>query len=263
MINILISEAKFAETHLNMQEAAKKFYSSLDNRDINSVLCARSTNNQQNKSTRSIVMKKIKLGTLHGWARSIVQGWVRKVCILTLGGVLLTSTAMAADGSAGMSQYEFIRWMVQLSDETPLFGVNATSADYVQWARDRGMNPTGGWNAESSLTPEVLAQVLVQFFNINPKKQGTDYLRILEREGIVIPTGPIVARSDFVGIIDEFGMQARTAKMAKKKKTVLCPPKTPGKPPKLKSKCSPPKTKPKPPKVKAKKSTPKPPKPRK
>jgi hypothetical protein len=206
-------------------------------------------------------MKKFKIGTLKGWAGRIIQGWVMKLGVLTLGGTLLFSsigTAATVDGTRAMTQGEYMQWLLQLGGHSQL-PLGATAAEYVQTMRDMGISPTSGWDYNGVLTRDVLAQTLVQFFNINTKKQNTDYAALLEREAITLPEGTAITRVAFVNLVDEFGFQSRIGLVAKKKKTVLCPAKTPGKPPRLKSKCSPPKSKPKPPKPPSKPKPPKPP----
>jgi len=206
-------------------------------------------------------MKKFKIGTLKGWAGRIIHGWAMKLGVLTLGGALLlssigTTSAATVDGTRAMTQGEYMQWLLQLGGRSQL-PLGATSAEYVQTMRDMGVSPTGGWDYNGILTRDVLAQTLVQFFNITVKKQNTDFAALLEREAITLPDSQVISRVSFVNLVDEFGFQSRIGLKHKKKKTILCPPKTPGKPPKLKSKCSPPKSKPKPPKPPSK---PKPPK---
>jgi hypothetical protein len=119
----------------------------------------------------------------------------------------------AASGQA-MTQLEFIKWMVQLTGATDQFKPDSTAGDYVQWARDNGMSPSGGWKASDGLTREVLAMALVQFLNINPKKMGGDYFRILEREGVIIPDDALVTRTGFVSLVDQFGFQSLSIKLS-------------------------------------------------
>lgn len=194
-------------------------------------------------------MKIIKQGNLQGRAASVVQGCVVKLGGLLLGGALLLAlaapTPVKADAGAAMTQLQYIKWLVQITDSGSQFSVNSTAADYVQWARDNGMNPKDGWQPTALLTREVLAMTLGQLYGIKAKKEA-DYIRALEREGVTIPTEPTVTQAAFVGVVDEFGFPTLAGKKAKKKKTILCPPKKPGQAPKLKSKCTPPKDKGKP-----------------
>jgi hypothetical protein len=104
--------------------------------------------------------------------------------------------------SASMTQLEFLQYMVQLSGES--LGNNATPGDYATWARGKGMNPSGGWQLNAKLTRDVLAQALVQFLGLNPRKGGADYAGILAREGIILPNASDIKRVDFAAFIDGF-----------------------------------------------------------
>lgn len=189
-------------------------------------------------------MKTFRQGNRHGNVRCVIQRWAVKLGGLALGGALLLGvmgpTPANADATKAMTQLEYIKWLVQLSDASSQFSANSTAADYVQWARDNGMNPKDGWKPTATLSRDILAMTLAQFYGIQAKKD-TDYARVLEREGIILPTESVVSRAGFVSVIDEFGFQTISAKKAKKNKTVLCPAKHPWQAPKLKSKCTPPK----------------------
>src|SRR5215510_3421630 len=155
-----------------------------------------------------------------------------RIGVLTLGGTLLLSSigsvsgAAAVDGTRAMTQGEYMQWLLQLGGYSQL-PLGATPSDYLQTMRDMGISPSGGWDYNGVLTRDVLAQTLVQFFNINTKKQNTDYAALLEREAITLPDSQVISRVNFVNLVDEFGFQSRIGLVAKKKKTVLCPAKTP------------------------------------
>jgi|GEM_PF-3226147 hypothetical protein len=207
-----------------------------------------------------------KQGNLQGRAKGLWQGWMVKLGGLVLGGVLcavlITPTAAKADATAPLTQLEYIRWLVQLAGATSQFSANSTAADYIQWARDHGMNPKGGWNPTAPLTRDVLVQTLGQFLGIVGPKSSSEWVRALEREGIVLPSeDPVVTRATFANVVDEFGFQTIVGRKARRTKTVLCPSLTPGKPPVIKSKCEPPQQ-PAPPKPPVVDDTPEPPKPR-
>ena len=135
--------------------------------------------------------------------------------------------AMAAVGMAGflafqtpaakaITQLEFLQWMVQLSGDNAQFSADSSSADYTQWARNKGMDPTGGWQPTAVLNAEQLAQALVQMYGLNPRKDGGNYFRILEREGIEISQhSGEVTRSALAGLVDEFGFQNRQSTIAR------------------------------------------------
>jgi hypothetical protein len=140
--------------------------------------------------------------------RNVIQKAIIAVC---MAGFLTVFTPAAK----AISQLEFLQWMVQLTGDNVQFNAASTPADYSQWAMSKGMNPTGGWQPSSALTPEQLAQVLVQLYGLNPRKFGGDYFRILEREGITIDrSSGEVTRAALAGLVDEFGFQSRTAIIA-------------------------------------------------
>lgn len=140
--------------------------------------------------------------------RNVIQKAMIAVC---MAGFLTVFTPAAK----AISQLEFLQWMVQLTGDNVQFTAASTPADYSQWALSKGMNPTGGWQPSSALTPDQLAQVLVQLYGLNPRKFGGDYFRILEREGITIDrSSGEVTRAALAGLVDEFGFQSRTAIIA-------------------------------------------------
>jgi hypothetical protein len=124
-----------------------------------------------------------------------VQGLVEKLTLTILGiafaFVLLAPISVKAAGA--ITQLEYIQWLVQVTGETSQFSVASGSADYVQWAQSKGMTPAGGWRATTKLTREVLAQTLVQLFNLSSQKTS-DYERILQREGINLPEATEIDR---------------------------------------------------------------------
>lgn len=129
--------------------------------------------------------------------------------IAVLGAAALFLLALAAPPPASaattpITQLEYLQWMTQLCGEN--MGSTSIAADYINWARAKGMNPTGGWQPGSILTKEVLSQTLVQLLKVNGRKVGQDYARILERTyGIVLPTSSQITRTDFVSLIDDLG----------------------------------------------------------
>ena len=152
-------------------------------------------------------MKNAVLQGLHGFAAFINQGRTLKYGILAIIAAGFLSIAPAAKA---ITQLEFLQWMVQLSGDNSMFSAGSTAADYVTWARAKGMNPTGGWNPTAALTPEQLAQSLVQLYGLNPRKFGGDYFRILEREGIIVDRSAAeVSRAALAALVDEFGFQSR------------------------------------------------------
>ena len=147
-------------------------------------------------------MKRIRSVLTKGFAGT-AQGIKRLAIGVAATGLLLTLAPVSARAES-VTQLEALKWLVQLSGESSQFSANATAADFVQWARVKGMAPAGGWQPGTALSSEALAQILVQYFRIAPSKRASDYIRILEREGIIIPTSDEISRSQLVAI---FGRQ--------------------------------------------------------
>jgi hypothetical protein len=146
-------------------------------------------------------MKKVK-----GSSGGVVgHGWINRWTSYVLTGVLFVSGAAAIThaGETAMTQQQYLQSMASIcGDSLP---PSATHADLIAWARGKGMNPAAGWNLQTNLTKEVMAQTLVQLLNF-PRGSGktdADAVRILERQGIVIPTtdGQVTARN-FKRVID-------------------------------------------------------------
>jgi hypothetical protein len=146
---------------------------------------------------------------LQGCIGKLNQGWGKKALVALLG-VLMSvaamspSSARAAASTGAISQLEFLQWMVQLVGDKNQFSANSKAEDYVNWAKVKGMTPASGWQPGAKLSREALAQVLVQLFNLNPKKYGGDYVRILAREGIELPSEAEISRKGLVGLVSEF-----------------------------------------------------------
>ncbi|MEY2409015.1 MAG: hypothetical protein QOF48_1685 [Verrucomicrobiota bacterium] len=159
-------------------------------------------------------MRHLNQKMLHGWIAAVSIGRTIKFAIVALG--MAGFLSVLAPSAKAITQLEFLQWMVQLSGDNAQFSATSSSADYAQWARNKGMNPTGGWLPTAVLTPEQLAQALVQLYGLNPHKFGGNYFRILEREGIVVSQGAAeVSRAALAGLIDEFGFQNRQAVIAR------------------------------------------------
>ncbi len=149
-------------------------------------------------------MKIIRRSLPQGDAGSVAQRCAKKLALLVLGIVaalaLLGPSRAAADQSTPITQLGFLKIMVQVSGDTPNFNANSTAADYVQWARGKGVNVTLQPNAP--LSRALLSQALVQLLQINPNKFG----------GItVISTGgsaddPTVTSQDLLAMLDQNGL---------------------------------------------------------
>ena len=157
---------------------------------------------------------------------------------LVLGYVLclgfLAAPQRAQAWTQAMTQRDYIKWMVQLTGDNRLFDSSSTDADYIQWANKQSMAPLSsqtGWKLGAPLTQAVLAETLVQFFNLGQPKTGSDYVRLLLREGIVLPNMTKISREAFAGLVDDYGFNSRTWSTASCNLSPIKPPPKPPKPP--------------------------------
>jgi hypothetical protein len=133
----------------------------------------------------------------------IGNGWLNRWAVYALGIALFVSPAGSiASAQTALTQQQYLQSMANLcGDALP---ASATGADFIKWAQGKGMNPTAGWNLKAKLTKEVMAQTLVQLLDLPPGKGNSDALRILEREGISIPTsGGYVTAKNFMRVIND------------------------------------------------------------
>ena len=159
-------------------------------------------------------MRQLSQKMLNGWIAAVKKGKAIKFAIVALG--VAGSLSFLTPAANAITQLEFLQWMVQLSGDNAQFSVDSAPADYAQWARNKGMNPTGNWQPTAALTPEQLAQALVQLYGLSSHKSGGNYFRILEREGITInQSSSEVTRGELAGLIDEFGFQNRQSSIAR------------------------------------------------
>src|SRR5260370_36735908 len=87
-------------------------------------------------------MKKIRISLPQRDAGSMAQSCAKKPGLLVLAiiaALALGPTRAAADQSSPVSQLQFLQVLVQMSGDTPKFSASSTAADYVQWARNKGM----------------------------------------------------------------------------------------------------------------------------
>src|SRR5438552_3797524 len=118
-------------------------------------------------------MKNVVQKSVQGWAGNQVQGWALRLGVLAVGAacsvaVLVPATASAS--SSSVSELKFLQTLAQLTGESGQFSAGSTPGDYVQWARNRGVEPSGGWKPGAGLSSDVLAQSLVQLYGLNPRK---------------------------------------------------------------------------------------------
>jgi hypothetical protein len=129
-------------------------------------------------------------------------------------GLLLMLLGPVSAQAESMTQVECLQWLVQVTGESAQFSATSTAADLIQWARVKGMNPSGGWQPNATLTRETLAQILVQLLGLNPKKMSGDYARLLAREGIELPSDDDISRTDLVDVFGELTFKNRLTAIA-------------------------------------------------
>lgn len=106
-----------------------------------------------------------------------------------------------------VTELDFIKWLVNLTGDTPLFDTYSTVGDYVYWARKYKMTPKGGWHPDAYLTQSRFAELLVDFYRLKPK--GSSDIETLEREGITVPDMPIITWDGLISVVDDYGFQSR------------------------------------------------------
>lgn len=168
-------------------------------------------------------MKIIKTGTLRNWAGSAVHGLKACACGFALAAVASATLPAQAGSGTPLTQIEYIRLIAQVNGASAQFSASSTVADYVQWARDNGMNPARGWQPGAALTSDVLAQTLGQFLQLNSTKGGADMIRELQAAGVAVPTGAVVTRADFASMVDSYGMQTATGRRTVSVKSLPAP----------------------------------------
>src|SRR5689334_5321241 len=105
--------------------------------------------------------------------QSLVQarGWAARIGILvvvTIGCLGIFSPSGAS--AAAVSQLSYLQTLVQLTGEGSQLPEGSTGADYIRWARQKGM--VNDWNGKAKLSSDVLARSLVLLFRLNPSKYG-------------------------------------------------------------------------------------------
>src|SRR2546425_4527430 len=151
-------------------------------------------------------MKNVEKCSVQGSFQKIRHGLAKEATIFTMGAAFLlaplAATTAKAEGQP-VTQLQFLQWVAQVSGASKQFSNRAGAADYVNWAKSVGINPSGGWQPAANLTKNILAQTLVQTLNLNPNKFGGDYSRILAREGIDLSgVTDDVSKDNLVSIMD-------------------------------------------------------------
>src|ERR1043166_1974131 len=147
-------------------------------------------------------MKNVVQKSLQGWAGCQIQGWAIRIGVLALGAACSALVLSPSSVSAGsVSQLKYLQTLAQLTGESGQFSASSKAADYVQWARNQGIEPTGGWPPGSSLSSDALAQSLVQLYGLNARKYGGDYYRTLERAGIHVDPSAAISSESLAALV--------------------------------------------------------------
>jgi hypothetical protein len=154
-----------------------------------------------------------------GWAGKQVRGWAFRFGVFATGAVCCLSTASAA--SSSVTHLKYLQTLVQLCGESAQFTASSKAADYIQWAKNK--NISVNWNAKATLSSSDVAQSLVQLYGLNPRKYGGDYVRILEREGIVIEPSAAVSNETLASLVDNPQVIAKSFQVAASSTTPVKP----------------------------------------
>ena len=144
--------------------------------------------------------------SLQGWAGSQVQGWAIRIGVMAVGVacyVAVLSPTTASAGSSSVSQLKYLQTLAQLTGESGQFSASSKAADYVQWAKNKGIEPVGGWQPAARLSSDALAQSLVQLLGLNARRYEGDYYRTLLRQGISIEKSASVSGEALATLISD------------------------------------------------------------
>ena len=151
------------------------------------------------------------VASFQGWNKC-VQGWFVRIGVLCVGAACLFGP-LSANAASKITQAEFLGWLASVSGEAD--GAGTGVSDLITWATSKGLAPDGGWQPNKVLTKQVLAQTLVQLFNLNPKAYKGDFERNLLRQGIVLPEEDELSRLALIQTVDQFGFQSKTYVMSR------------------------------------------------
>ena len=129
------------------------------------------------------------------------------VCALSFG----LQAALAESATTGVTQGEYLQWLVQARGDRSTLPESATSADYVNWARQHGIEPHGGWQPNAPLSRDAFAQTLGQLYGV---PAGSDPVRSLQKEGVAIPDEQL-SRATVLKTVGDFGFASKTAQLAR------------------------------------------------
>ncbi len=117
--------------------------------------------------------------------------------------VAVLSPTTASAGSSAVSQLKYLQTLAQLTGESGQFSASSKAADYVQWAKNKGIEPVGGWRPAARLNSDVLAQSLVQLLGLNARQYEGDYYKPLLRGGVLIEKSESVSAETLATLISD------------------------------------------------------------
>jgi len=154
----------------------------------------------------------------HGCVGNKIQGWIGQWGIAAVGVAFLTAALLPVSSSAApatpVTQLQYIQSMVQALGDAGQFNAGSPAADYIQWAKNKGMQPSAGWSAGATMTAESVALTWVQLLGLNPNKYGRDYFRNLDSAGIHIDPNAVISSQFLVSLLDQPEAQNQAGNLA-------------------------------------------------
>jgi hypothetical protein len=154
--------------------------------------------------------------SLHGCVGHKLKGWKARIGIACVSALCLTS--VLGPGNAGAAQsplthLQYIQMMTQVMGDSGLFSAGSTAGDYIQWARNKGMNPGIGWSASTPVSAQLVAETWVQLLGL-PSRYGSDYFRTLDSQGIHIDRTGMMTHAALAALLDQPESQSRMGQQA-------------------------------------------------
>jgi hypothetical protein len=163
-------------------------------------------------------MKTIVHLSLHGCVGKRIQGWISQLGIAVAGVACLTAALAPVGVSAApatpITQLQYIQSMVQALGDAGQFTAASSAADYIQWAKNKGMQPSAGWSAGATMTAESVALTWVQLLGLNPTKYGRDYFRNLDSAGVHIDPNAVISQQFIISLLDQPEAQNQVGRLA-------------------------------------------------
>jgi len=155
--------------------------------------------------------------SVHGCVGNKPQGWKVRIGIACVSALCLTSVLVPRQASAAqtpVTHLQYIQMLSQALGESGQFNAGSSTADYIQWARNKGLNPASGWSASTPVSAQVVAETWVQLLGLNPNKYGRDYFRNLDSQGIHIDPNAVVSHTYLASLLDQPEAYSQLGRMA-------------------------------------------------